>query len=437
MKIKEFIKNIKIKEIINYKWVKSGKDTLQKKACKLLIAFLLLMILCTTLSRFADSLTIPVVKTDKPKTRVILDEVKVDGRIVKNREDKITVLEGLKVDYVNVNIGSMIKEGDVLVELNIKDLQKKVDELNKSISTDQKTLSRAQEDYNKSIALKTDTLNRALSEMNSAKKALEDYKLTEEKDEIMNKTLASEYDMKKLTYEELASSNDTVELDRILQDTKDSIKLEEYNSDIAKIKPFLEAEGKIKSTQAGIVTNVFVENGGVTTDAIVSLANEESGFKFAAQIGKEKKNLIRQGQKVTVSLPSDGGNIEGLIIQSITASKENPEMLDIEVMLPTGIGEIDDIGEIMISDKSKKFGTCVPIKALRQDEDGSYYILTIIDKETVLGSEKVSKKIPVRIEKKDGEYAAVTEGSIARDEVFIISSNKKIEDGDRVRLETE
>ena len=433
MKIKEFIKNIKIKEIINYKWVKKGKDTLQKKACKSLVAFLLLMILCTILSRFADSLTIPVVKTDKPKIKVILDEVKVDGRIVKNREDKITILEGLKVDYVNVNIGSMIKEGDVLVELNIKDLQKKVDELNKSISNDQKTLSRAQEDYNKAIALNADTLNKALSEMNSAKKALEDYKLTGDRDEIMNKTLSSEYEMRKLAYEEVANSNDTVALDRILQD---AIKLEEYNSDIAKIKPFLEAEGKVKSTQAGIVTNVFVENGGVTTDSIISLANEEFGFKFAGQIGKDKKNLIRQGQKVTVSLPS-AGDIESLIIQSITASKENPEILDIEVVLPAGIGEIDDIGEIMIADKSKKFGTCVPIKALRADEDGGYYILTIIDKETVLGSEKVSKKMPVRIEKKDGEYVAVSEGSIARDEEVIISSNKKIEDGDRVRLETE
>ena len=436
MKIKEIIKNIKIKEIINYKWAKKGQDTLQKKACKALVAFLLIMILCTILSRFADSLTIPVIKTDKPKTKVILDEVKVDGRIVKNREDKVSILEGLKVDYVNVSIGSMVKEGDILVELNLKDLQKKVDELNKSISNDQKTLSRAQEDYNKAIDLKADTLNKSLSEMNSAKKALEDYKLTVDKDETVNQTLTSEYEMKKLAYEEVVNSNDTVGLDRTLQDVKDSVKLEEYNSDIEKIKPFLEAEGKIKSTQEGIVTNIFVENGGVTTDSIISLANVEAGFKFAGQIGKDKKSLIKQGQKVIVSLSSTG-NIENLVIQSITANKENPEMLDIEVVLPAGVGEIDDIGEIMISNKSKKFGTCVPIKSLRQDEEGGYYVLTIIDKETVLGSEKVSRKVPVRIEKKDGEYAAVTEGSIARDEEVIISSNKKIEDGDRVRLEIE
>ena len=52
-------KNEKIKKIINFKYIKKGKDTLQKKAVKALFAFLVLMIGCTMLSRAADSMTIP------------------------------------------------------------------------------------------------------------------------------------------------------------------------------------------------------------------------------------------------------------------------------------------------------------------------------------------------------------------------------------------
>ena len=37
--------NEKIKKIINYKYVKKGKDTLQKKALKSLVAFLFVMII--------------------------------------------------------------------------------------------------------------------------------------------------------------------------------------------------------------------------------------------------------------------------------------------------------------------------------------------------------------------------------------------------------
>ena len=42
-------KKEKIKKVINFKYEKKGKDTLQKKAVKALFAFLILMIGCTML----------------------------------------------------------------------------------------------------------------------------------------------------------------------------------------------------------------------------------------------------------------------------------------------------------------------------------------------------------------------------------------------------
>ena len=121
--------NEKIKKIINYKYVKKGKDTLQKKALKSLVAFLFVMIICTMLSRFADSLTIPVITTENPKTKTIVDEVKASGRIVKSREEKISIVEGLKIDYVNVSLGSTIKVGDTLVEFDMDAIKKEGYEL--------------------------------------------------------------------------------------------------------------------------------------------------------------------------------------------------------------------------------------------------------------------------------------------------------------------
>lgn len=42
----------------------------------------------------------------------------------------------------------------------------------------------------------------------------------------------------------VSESNDTVDLDRALQDTKDSLKIDEYNKELAKLQPLLEAGGK-------------------------------------------------------------------------------------------------------------------------------------------------------------------------------------------------
>lgn len=432
-------KNEKIKKIINFKYIKKGKDTLQKKAVKALFAFLVLMIGCTMLSRAADSMTIPRIKVDTPKSKTIVDEVKAKGVVAKNREEKISVVEGLKIDYVNISVGSSIKVGDTLVELDKDDLQAKVDEIKKNIEQEQKTLSRATEDYNKAINTKKKAVQTALNEMNTAKQALDNYNnlSEEEKDSMMEESLKADYESKKELYNSaVADSNDTVDLDRSLQDTKDSLKIEEYNKELAKLQPLLDASGKIVSEKEGIVTSVVAENGGVTTDTIASIADKNEGYKFVGEIDKSNRTLVKQGQTVALNLGSSG-IVENLTIDSISKSDDNAEMLKVTVVLPVGIGEIDDSGEIIVSSKSKKYGTCVPLAALRQGDGDSYYILVVTEKETVLGEELTAKKVDVKVEKRDGEYAAVSDGSIARNDKIIIDSNKTVEDGDRVRLETE
>lgn len=432
-------KNEKIKKIINFKYIKKGKDTLQKKAVKALFAFLVLMIGCTMLSRAADSMTIPRIKVDTPKSKTIVDEVKAKGVVAKNREEKISVVEGLKIDYVNISVGSSIKVGDTLVELDKDDLQAKVDEIKKNIEQEQKTLSRATEDYNKAINTKKKAVQTALNEMNTAKQALDDYNnlSEEEKDSMMEESLKADYESKKELYNSaVADSNDTVDLDRSLQDTKDSLKIEEYNKELAKLQPLLDASGKIVSEKEGIVTSVVAENGGVTTDTIASIADKNEGYKFVGEIDKSNRTLVKQGQTVALNLGSSG-IIENLTIDSISKNDDNPDTLKVTVVLPVGIGEIDESGEIIVSSKSKKYGTCVPLAALRQGDGDSYYILVVTEKETVLGEELTAKKVDVKVEKRDGEYAAVSDGSLGRNDKIIIDSNKTVEDGDRVRLEIE
>ena len=432
-------KKEEIKKVINFKYVKKGKDTLQKKAVKALFAFLILMIGCTMLSRAADSMTIPRVKVDKPKTKTIVDEITAKGVVAKNREEKISVVEGLKINYVNISEGSIIKVGDTLVELDTEDLEKKVNEIKENISQEQKTLTRATEDYNKAINAKKQVVQSALNEMNAAKQALDNYsKLSdEEKDPATEESLYSDYQSKKSMYDSaVAESKDTVDLDRALQDAKDSLKIDEYNKELAKLQPLLDASGKITSEKEGIVTSVVAENGGVTTDTIASIADKNEGYKFVGEITKENRTSIKQGQSVAVNLGTYG-IIENLTIDSISKNQDNADTLNVTVVLPVGIGEIDDSGEIIVSSKSKKYGTCVPLSALRQGEGSDYYVLVVTEKETVLGEELTAKKVDVKVEKRDDEYVAVTEGALGRNDKIIIDSNKTIEDGDRVRLETE
>ena len=78
----------------------------------------------------------------------------------------------------------------------------------------------------------------------------------------------------------------------------------------------------------------------------------------------------------------------------------------------------------------------MPLAALRQGDGDNYYILVVTEKETVLGEELIAKKVDVKVEKRDSEYAAISDGIIGRNEKIITDSNKIVEDGDRVRLES-
>ena len=91
---------INIKEIINYEIVKKGKSTLQKKAFKALIAFLLLMVLCTLLSRFADSLTIPVVTIESAKKLVESNKIIIsDNTLLDQYKDENNFYNKIKERY--------------------------------------------------------------------------------------------------------------------------------------------------------------------------------------------------------------------------------------------------------------------------------------------------------------------------------------------------
>ena len=147
---------MKIKEIIKYQWKSKENKTLQQKALKILGYFLVLMFILTILSRFADSLLIPIVKTETSKGMTITHEVEANGSIIQNREEGIDVIENLKVSHVNVYPGSEIKEGDTLFEIDLTDLKSQIQQVENEISEKEKNLSRATEDYNLAVNYKNE-----------------------------------------------------------------------------------------------------------------------------------------------------------------------------------------------------------------------------------------------------------------------------------------
>ena len=74
----------------------------------------------------------------------------------------------------------------------------------------------------------------------------------------------------------------------------------------------------------------------------------------------------------------------------------------------------------------------IPVSALREELGGAYCLI-VVEKEEMLGTLKVAKKVPVTVLEKDGKNAAIT-SELKKEDKVIVSSEKFVSGGDRVRI---
>ena len=403
------------------------KEEKRYKAINTIIYFLIIMFILTLLSRFSDSLTVPKVTTKKAQEGIINHEITGSGIIYESKSYSVTSLEGITIEKINVEIGDEVKVGDVLLTLNISNIEYLLKEVENEISKLNITYKRAVEDYN--IALKKFDKN-----IESAKKEMElaksNYDLAKENKEETK----SIYEEKKSSYEELLDNKEESLLPhkRAIEDSQ-NIDTTNLTKKVEILKNLKNNKGNIKSEIEGYVIRVNLKEGSLTTEtSLIDLSDKNSENKISFQISKDDSKFIEGTEKVDVKINNGKTDITDLNIESIKANSENPEVTDITISLPIGQGKVGEYGEIIIHGKSKNYDTVVPLEAIHQDSK-AYYVLVIEKKNTILGVKDIASKISVKISDKNGLKAAIEDSTLSLDDEIIVTSNKSIGDGDRVR----
>lgn len=207
-------------------------------------------------------------------------------------------------------------------------------------------------------------------------------------------------------------------------------------SDLEKLKLLYENNGYIKSDIDALVSEVGVSVGNGTPDgAAVVLADLSSGVVFTASITTEEQKYLSREDLVTLEA-SDGTVLSDLPILSMQVNGEDPSLMDVSVLLSDNQLEIGSQATLKFTNKSEVYKQCIPRAALNGDAT-EYYLLVLKETETVLGSELTVEKVVVTVLDQYGDYAAISNGSINSDQEFVVSSDKQIEDGDRVRRQEE
>ncbi len=245
---------MKVKDVLNFELDKSKKSSLQTKAVKALVVFLILMFLLTVIARAADSVTITKVTTTQASGMAISHTIETDGNVSSVKDIAVTTVPNIRIEQVLAEEGKTVKKGADLLVLNkedvdkqIKSCQKEVDAANKAIAQAEKAkesalkakenakkerakaIARAREDYNDTVKAAKKALSRAKKERNAAKKAYQKYKKKKKKtssssdDSNVADTLKKTQEEKQKAYDKAVSAYSGLEKD-IEAEVQDAIK---------------------------------------------------------------------------------------------------------------------------------------------------------------------------------------------------------------------
>lgn len=407
---------------------------MQKKYVKALISFFIIIFLLTILSRGLDSVAVAVVKVQTPRRGSINHETLIEGNIEASGKNKIKIQEGFKVDTIYVEKGESVAKGDKLLYLDKEEIEKQlyrmlveieIIELNKQ-SIELQTYENIYEEEIKKAQI---ALDRAINdrdmniqingvELENDKRAVEDAESSlnlavkqKEKQDAKNEEL-----LKK-------AENEKKRLELELQ-----LKRNEYKN----IEELNEIGNIVYAEEDGIIDEIYVREGEKTTGGeAISIINTSTDYIFTGKTDKEKAKYIKAGDRVSLKLSGKNIPINEAEIKSISPEPESGNV-KITVLLPENSnishGMSAEIKHVYSTDEYSK---TIPIGALRSDMIQDY-VLVIVEKNTVMGKEKIAYRVNVEVVDKNDAFAAI---DFTGSEEIIIKSSKPISEGERVRVE--
>jgi len=288
-----------------------------------------------------------MVEVEPVEKRDLSDSVSLKGTIAGQSKTNVMSLAAAEITAVNVQVGDIVKEGDPLVTLDQKDIEKQIAELKTNISNanaiaandaaqKQESLNEAKQDQATTLAKATDSVNKAQASYDELVKKRDDCqtKLNNKKNELntagnARDTAKNELDTAKKSYQDaqaeasadptnadlLKKANDASSVYEQKQELYTSLctNYETINGDIKSLQAELDAyPDQLKSAEEAINTaKSSYSDAETSTNRSVSTAqNTVDMQKYQTSTTRDLKDQLEQLQKqladCTLSAPIGG-----------------------------------------------------------------------------------------------------------------------------------
>ena len=278
-----------------------------------------------------------MVEVEPVEKRDLSDSVSLKGTIAGQSKTNVMSLAAAEITAVNVQVGDIVKEGDPLVTLDQKDIEKQIAELKTNINNanavaandeaqKQNSLTQNKQDQQDALDAAQKTIDKAQADVDKYKK-----KVSECEDYIYylknNHKDTSEYDGKLDVFKSsletaqnaLDSANDNYasvlkNTDRSVASAQNTVDMQKYQTSTTRdLKDQLEqlqkqlADCTLSAPIGGVVTAVNVSVGDKNTAGTTMITIEDtSSLKVIVNVEEADILKIQEGMPATVSTDATG-----------------------------------------------------------------------------------------------------------------------------------
>lgn len=214
------------------------------------------------------------------------------------------------------------------------------------------------------------------------------------------------------------------------------ISYEQMALTLEKLEALQEAGGEITAPVDGVVTDCDIRTGGKTGDtAALLLADLSKGTRFSGEVTEEQSQYIAVGDRVTLEALSSNKEYNDLTVTTLSPKEGSEGGYQVTVQLTGNSLTLGAGARLRAVRKSGSYTCCVPLSALHVDAHNRPYVLVAETVDTVLGTEVQARAVSVTVLDKNGKTAALEEGSLHPDQQVIVSSDRLVDGGSRVRVQ--
>lgn len=459
----------RVRKIWKFEIKESTLRSVKYRAVKLLGWFLAIMASLTIISRMADSMTIATVSTVTPSRSTISHRTEVPGILAASGGKPVLLPSGVLITELAVRNGDKVAAGDLLLTYDISEFQKQIASAELDVQGIQAQIAeldredqKQQEQYQTSLERKGDDLEtvekeydlrlEGLSrELHIARMAFSkydqihrqsDYDDIEYTEEEYNQLLGT-YRSLQNQYEQLKMERDKSlenvqrEIDDLAESSNRSARemrqldLRKAQLELSQLYSSVADKGEVYASSDGIVSDLKVELGDISSSGSSLFLREEQGLEFKGTVSEDVRKHLSLGDMVRLKLYGQDTEYKNLPITAIETSPDDPQSYEITVDTLDNKFTLGTGANITITRTSETYDMCVPLSALYYDGQQAY-VLTIEEKETTLGTEQIARRVDVIVQESNENTAAIR-GALYWEEPVIASADKPVADGSRIR----